>query len=260
MDKEVFVCAQTFNQSNIADTILSPCGQLFYSGINGYRNLHSLFFIGDDLITPNNISDFCLISVEFSGEPSEEMNREAWADPIRFEILHNLCDEDKSLYLGFIGYLPVGSNEQNKCPAHIELLEYLTNLEEERKIYIDTYPPFGYGNKPIKKLFFEVPPSDMEWVVKNAWPGAIPSYTIEGYCLSPGKIQLFSQWNNCSKDGKLFNAILKECQFVFFTHPQEHRHFMFLTNNYSDAEFKDKISKALINKLNDWEVTSLVVQ
>ncbi len=201
-------------------------------------NLNELAFAGDNLYRSIILNDIHLYNLKFLGEAEEIRDREAWADPLRAKVLRRLSCENCSWYLGFVGHYTIQLFEQDGRSVPLELVEYFSKKDAAQITDVSTREPFGYGKGLITKLFFEIPNHEIDWVVRNIWTNALQAYSIEGYNFTSGCIDLLRDWGDRPKDEMLFREVVDKSQALFYTHPEEHRHFAFITNKYNPVEFQ----------------------
>lgn len=224
-----------------------PLDDLYYHYQDPTRepvNNNYLTLAGDGLTKTNQFSDVKVFELGFYGEPESDIFREAWADPLRAEILKRLAGAGRSWYITFsadVTELLITHDEQFEPRASKELYEYLTGLGPDKTTLLNSPKPYGYGWGSTKRLFFEVPNDDIKWVVEHVWEDDMGGYPIEGYNFKSGKIALLKEWNERPRDAVLFREVLDETYMMFYTTPAENRHFTFVTNKLSLADFERQI-------------------
>jgi len=238
VEKTVEVYEDVLQVNEGGEVIHSPLEDLYYWR-KGQEpiNLNYLTFAGDGLYRSTLLTDVKTFSLEFEGESEEERDREAWADPLRADVLKSLTGKNQSWYIGFVGDYTeqIINQDQRKVPE--ALTSYFAQKDPTEVAIVDSRPPYGYGSGIQKRFFFEVPTHEIDWFVRNIWSEAYPSYPIEGYNFISGKIDMLKLWNEKLRDELLFREVIDQTFAVFYTHPQEHRHFSFLTNKLSFSEF-----------------------
>jgi hypothetical protein len=228
--------------SESGEVIHHPLDQLYYHYEEPGRepvNQNYLTFAGDHLTKSNLMGDLKIFHLEFSGEP--ELDGEAWANPIRAEVLKRLTDEGRSWYISFIGDITQKILLQDERTVSQEFFTYMSKINPEMYIVLDSYKPYGYGKGRKKRIFFEIPNHEIEWVVPNIWLEAWAGYPIEGYNFPSGRIGLLKNWIERPRDALLFKEVTDETYISFFS-PSHHRHFAFLTNKFTLPEFTKKIN------------------
>jgi hypothetical protein len=242
-NKNIELFEDEFQQNENGKVIHHPLDSLYYHYKNQGKkpaNLNHLTFAGDNLTETNIYNDVKVFDLWFSGEL--ELDREEWADPLRAEILKRLTGDGRSWYISFVGDVTERFFLHDEREVHEELLAYIAKKGSEDLILLDSKVPYGYGNGTKKRIFFEVLNQDLEWIVKTVWSEAYPGYSIEGYNFSSGRIDLLKQWNERSRDAHLFREVIDNSYMMFYTYPEEHRHFTFLTNKLSYFNFEQKIN------------------
>lgn len=202
-----------------------------------------LSFAGHDLADSSILDDVRVFHLLFYGEPDEEANREAWADPIRAEILQRLCNKNQTWYIGALLYdsgIQVGSPKHNAADeAFINDADAKTS---KNIAIIRSEKPFGQGYGCIDKPLFEVADNSIAQAVKKCWPNAIQGIPIEGYLYESKSIHLIKEWDSKPRDDKLFRSVIDKITLAFYTFPAEHCHFAFVTNKFSLGEFRAAIN------------------
>jgi hypothetical protein len=189
-------------------------------------NENDLTFAGDDLYKSNSFENVCSYSLEFKGE--DEMDREAWADPVRAKALKNLSYPGYSWYISVVGEFkdPI-IRPDGTWVVPTNVLDYFSKKDPSQCIEVNSKNIYGYGIKPLKKIFYEIPNDEIEWFALNVLPEAYQSYSIEGYHLPSNQIQILEEWNKHDKDEELFHDVLEKVHYLFYMFPEEHRHFAF---------------------------------
>jgi len=238
IEKIVEACEHIVRLNEGDEVIHSPLEDLYY-WIKGKEpiNLNNLTFAGDGLYRSTLLTDVKTFSLEFDGESEDEMDREAWADPLRADVLKGLTGKDRSWYISFVGDYTeqIIKQDQRKVPE--ALTSYFAQKDPAEVAIVDSRPPYGYGGGIEKRFFFEVPTHEIDWFVRNIWPAAYQGYPIEGYNFASGKIARLKSWNEKSRDELLFREVIDQTFTIFYTHPEEHLYFAFLTNKLSFSEF-----------------------
>jgi hypothetical protein len=199
-------------------------------------NEHELAFAGDNLFASQAFQQIEEIRVSFYGESDDERYREAWADPLRLEILRNLAGKHRRWYIGYKSCWSMAIFDN--C-SEILLDMHVTGLsvwELSKVAIVDSGYRIGMGKGIVKKPIFEVGNKDLDDFVKQVWQAADPSFSIEGYCLEPGKLDRLRVWDKQQKNDDLFRQVIDECLILFYTYPSEPRHFHFITNKMDTEE------------------------
>ena len=213
-----------------------------------------LTFAGHDLYLSKLLENVRAFELTFHGEMPNERYREAWADPIRADVLKYLSGENQSWYISFVGDITerLLNNDGRKVPEKI--YKYFSGMDPKRVVTVKSEKPSGYGCGFEKRIFFEIPNEEIEWAVKNIWPQAMEIYPIEGYNLPLGRMDLIKKWDQEQRDDRLFQEVMKNSLITFFTSPAEHTYFEFLTVNFDFNELAQKINlEELQRKANEIE-------
>lgn len=229
-------------QNNLTNPVSNSLAHLFHWTSNHPpQNNNALSFFGDDVgfaSVPDQVQSFY---IKFFGEDPSIMDREAWADPLRAEILKRLSVEGRSWYIGTYGFeTKEYIQKQTNIPLASQNL-FLSKFNPDNIIVIPTNPPFGMGKEIIQKVFIEVTLQDIDWAIENIWPDAFCNFPIEGYNLPSGMINELFNWSERHKDIALFNEVLQKSDSIFYTFPSEHRHFCFISNKYTLTSFIDRL-------------------
>ena len=241
-----------FNESGIiTNHPLDYLYEYFPESNRNARNLHDLIFAGDGLDQSKILNDVKMFELRFYGEPDSIHYREEWADPLRADILKSLSSNERSWYLSFDGYSPYNLEYRDKVNVSPEVLDFFSRKEKNHVVFIDSHKRSKTDGKPIKRLFVEVTHEEIESAVKMIWPLAWNPETIQGYNFLANRIDLVKEWESSKKDEKLFRRLLDENEVFFFSYPEEHRHFIFISNKYSSSEFVKKIRLQDLRKKAD---------
>ena len=210
-----------------------------------------LSFAGHDLDQSTLLIGTKVFYLGFQGEMPDELYREAWADPLRAKILKRLSKKNRSWYISFVGDITerIILDDGRKVPE--KLFQYFSKMDPSRVTTVMSEKPFGFGNGFERKMFFEIPNQEIEWAVQNIWPEAMEIYPIEGYNLPQGRIDLIRNWDQKKRDDRLFREVLENSYLSFFTYPEEHRHFKFVTLNLELQEFTEMINLESLQKKAD---------
>ncbi len=207
-----------------------------------------LTFAGHDLDKSTLLTDTKVFCLEFYGEMPDELFHEAWADPLRAEVLKKLSGKNRSWYISFVGDITerMICNDGRKVPEKV--FQYFSGMDPSRITAVMAEKPFGAGSGFEKRIFFEIPDQEIEWAVQTIWHEAMEMYPIEGYNLPEGRIDLIRAWGQRKRDDVLFREVLENSFLCFFTYPEEPRHFKFLTKNLEIQEFAEMINLELLQK------------
>ncbi len=200
-----------------------------------------LTFGGHNLDKSSKLDDVTVFYLEFQGESKENENREAWADPLRAEVLHRLTNNNRCWYLSMI---------DRWFKDKTEIGDVLTKIVGMKlnQVEVKSEKPYGYtyGFKP--RVFFEIPNNILSEVVKYFWSEATPGYPIEGYNMETGQIEVLSHWDASVRDDKLFRNVIDQTFVNFYTFPAEHRFFVFVTNKLNYSELANLIGLEELQK------------
>jgi len=197
-----------------------------------------LTFGGHDLPKSPILGGVRVFYLEFFGEPTPVLYREAWADPLRIEVLQRLSQHNKSWYLSCVGTYLNTSSPDGYMPIVGELQQEFFKGQEPSFAVVQSEIQFGYGKGFHPRFFFEVPNQLLPRVVQKYWATAIPGWPMEGYNMASGQIQLLSEWDKRPRDDRLFRDVMDEVQVAFYTYPAEHRHLVFVTNKLDLGEMR----------------------
>lgn len=186
-----------------------------------------LTFDGHDLAKSVLLDDVRVFHLTFHGESADIQHREAWADPLRVEVLQRLSPEDRAWYLSCVGTYLNSSSPAEYTPI-VQDLEGL--LKDEQAIFAVVHSEFGFGERLHPRLFFEAPNRFLPQIVHRYWPRAIPGWPMEGYNMAPGQIDLLREWDKRPRRDRLFRDVMDQVFIAFYTFPAEHRHFVFVTS------------------------------
>jgi len=227
--------------------VYHPLDVLYSTGSSGMQlNSGMLAFAGDDLNKSSMFYDVRSIWVEFSGEA--ELDREAWADPLRGEMLRRLsvglrknwCIDAK----GDVGLAGIGSGIQNLDQV---VEDQFVRLHKLLSVHI-TMPLPNSINSFDRRYAVEYPPVLVGEAVNLCWPNAYPGAPIEGYLLPSDGIELLVRWETMPRTPELFREVLDVSDVLFTTVPSEHRHFVFFTSKLEVNRFLDLIDIEQLRK------------
>jgi len=246
---EITLFEDKWQFSEDGSVLYSPIRNLRYSPPERAPITYGCFsFAGHDLDKSTLLKGAKAFYLEFHGETPNELYREAWADPLRAKILKQLSEKNRSWYISFVGDITerIILHDGREVPEKI--FQYFSKMDPSRVATVMSEKPFGAGNGFEKRIFFEIPNHEIEWVTQNIWPEAMEIYPIEGYNLPQGRIDLIRNWDQKKRDDRLFREVLENSFLSFFTFPEEHRNFKFLTLNLELKEFIEIINLELLQK------------
>lgn len=196
-----------------------------------------LTFCGHDMsIAFSPLQDIHVFYLEFSSKSIGAVHREAWADPLRLEVLKRLSQVDRSWYFGFIADPPIdGFNES------LPKFQQDPPSEHLRYVVVKSEKPAIYGAGFVSKLFVEAPNSLLPLIFSHYWTTHIPGFPIEGYNMPSGQIGLLADWDKRDRDASLFREVLDQSFITFYTVPAEHRDFAFVTNKLGLDDLRNMI-------------------
>ncbi len=191
-----------------------------------------LSFAGHELDKSPLLGGMRVFFLEFFGEADSVRDREAWADPLRVEVLQRLTAPERAWYLGVIPRHLDGGDLTNAVPFEQERSEWQALLGNQHAVsaVVQSEKRYGHGKGFLPRLFFEVPNQYLANGVTQYWPEGIPGYPIEGYNMSAGQIELLREWDRRPRDDRLFREVMDRVFIAFYTFPAENRHFAFVTN------------------------------
>ena len=202
-----------------------------------YINLHEFAFAGDDLQESKILHDIRLFEVIFHGEPNDKRWREAWADPLRADILERLSGENRSWYLSYF------SKDLDIClhrqyPSEIqEILQFLPQKEPQKIALIDSRLPFGTGNEFEIRAFFEVSNKEVNSITQRIWSETLQPYPIQGINMISDNISMLQEWDRREKTETLFREILDVAKIYFYSWPEEQHYLRYFTNKMTLGDF-----------------------
>jgi len=222
-------------------------GRIIHHPLNGpYRfstgadmpSYGHLTFGGHDLAESSILSDVKVFYLEFFGEPPSTLDREAWADPLRAEALQRLSHQSRAWYLSFIGDLPDTTSSTGYVSIDEELRRDLIKNEALNFAIVRSERQYGYGKGFRTRLFVETPNRLLSNLIARYWPRAYPGDPIEGYSIASGQIEALGEWDKKLRDDQLFREVIDQVFVAFYTYPEEHRHFVFVTNKLDLNDMK----------------------
>ena len=183
----------------------------------------------------------------YGNADNNEDDREAWADPIRFEVLRRLRHQDWNWYIAADGWAPYPTNPGGHIPLDRHLQNLFAKTHSIQSIPVRSFPAqsgkmvaghWVWTSEPSTRTFFEIPFPLIGDAASVIWSNASPGIPIEGYQMPQGSLNLLRQWGNEPLDEKLFRQVIDACSVVFYTWPAEHRRFAFLTNKWSLSDLQ----------------------
>lgn len=201
-------------------------------------NNHELAFAGDGLCESNLFDDIAEITVAFYGEDRGCYSRELWANPFRSEILRRLAGEEHCWYIGYrTNYLGFHDNV-SKIWLGMNFFSSLMERNLSDLVFLDSGYHIGFGNGVVKKPVFEVQNHELDGFMDEVWPKVdYAAFSIEGYCMQPGKLELLREWNERERTPELFKEVINECFTLFYSSNYNHRFMQFITNKMDLDEF-----------------------
>lgn len=194
-----------------------------------------LSFVGNNMGDSPLLQDFKAFHLGFYG--GDGSYGDTWADPLRANILEKLTSESEQWYLSFHSYY----TEINLLPFE-EILQHRFIKENNLNfIVIHSEKVWGSGMGIRSRLFFEVPNNIILEMVLTFWSDSITTSPIEGYLMSPGRLDLLTDWDNQRRDDQLFRDILDQISLAFFTFATENTHMAFITSKYSKDDLERRI-------------------
>ncbi len=224
-------------------------GKILYHPFIGpyYRlpnnNSIPIYFAGPDLVESKILEDIRVFFLMIHGEP-DHSGREPWADPIRCDIFERLSKKGFSWYFTSKSNIFPGKfdSDGNYLPGE----EYLPHqlFQTYGLEHISFRKPIGYGPEPNRmrtRYFFEASDDNLSTVVSDYWDWLDIGLQIDGFQMASNQIKLFEEWENRPWDDKLFREIMDEAFIAFYTFPDEHRHFVFLSNKLTLEELTARL-------------------
>jgi hypothetical protein len=198
----------------------------------GYR----LTFEGQPLTDFSAFDDVNVFYLSFHSDTDIEDHREAWADSLRAEVLKRLCPSGYSWYISCVGNV---LGDGSVLPAVVEdMRETLFDSEVPDHVVVQSKTPSGFREVFMPRLFVEVPHPLLTKFILRYWPQAWEGAPIEGYNMPSGHIHLLEEWNKKAKDWNLLRRVIDQVFVAFYTFPEEHKHFAFVSNklNFTDIQ------------------------
>ena len=204
-------------------------------------NRGDLTFVGDEVFRSRLFEDIKLYEIGFFGEPEEIRHRESWATSIRAKIIEKLSIEKNSWYISFVNYSPFDEIFSNNNQVPLQLRKYFIKKDPKEIVTINSQKPPILGKGFGKRLFFEVKNEEICEVINLIWPESVERYSIQGFNFESGQIEQLRNWDQEERNEQLFRRVVDKSRIMFFTYPEEHRNFAFLTNKISKEEFLELI-------------------
>jgi hypothetical protein len=117
-------------------------------------------------------------------------------------------------------------------------------------IKADEQSSLGYGDIE-GRLFVEYSADLMAEVLTRYLPRIYPGSPFEGCLMPAGQIHKLAEWNTQPRNDVLFRAVMDGVDMLFYTAPEEHRHFIFLTTKYSLDEMAAMLDLPSLQKAVD---------
>jgi hypothetical protein len=225
----------------------------------GGKNL--LSFSPGDLANFPIYDDIKVFHISIYGKADDnDDDREAWADPIRFELLRKLRYKDWNWYISANGWHLDPANPTGYITLEQHVQNIFARSHDVKSIAVRSFPEVSSKMvsgqwvsiiKPCKRTFFEIPYPLIEEVASVIWAETVPGYPIEGYQLPPGSLDILGRWGNEPLDENLFRQVVDSCSIIFYTWPAEHRRFAFMTNKWSLDVMKNMLDIPSLQKVAD---------
>lgn len=222
-------------------------GQVIHHPLNSRYNFTDrnnisygyLTFAGHNLAKSTILDNVRVFYLQFFGEANDVFYQEDWANPLRIEVLRRLNHKKHSWYLSFTGDVSVPTNPLTYIPIEEDLQQNLLKDEQLDFVIVQSEKMHGYGQGFEPRLFFESSDNIIPYVVNHYWSQVLPGFTIEGYNINRGQVQLLQQWDKKPRDAQLFREVMDQTFITFYTFPAENRDFVFVTNklNLEDIEY-----------------------
>lgn len=226
-----------------------PLEDLYVWGLpDSPLNNHQFAFAGDDLCSSALFDDIKEFHMTFHVENEEGCGSAAWAHSLRANILTRLSGKDHCWYIGYRT-----ERQMSVYDKHSEVLldtdvPRLRMWELSELAFVDSGYRNNTGPGKIIKPIFEVRNIELEVFITEVWPKASSSFSIEGYCMPHGRLNLLRKWNKRERTAELFKEVIDECRILFFTSSDDHRDFHFITGKMDLDEFAKTIN---LNDLHD---------
>ncbi|HEY9087025.1 MAG TPA: hypothetical protein VIO36_02570 [Anaerolineaceae bacterium] len=218
-------------------------------------------------LSPGNLAEFSIFDdvkvflFSIYGKSAENNDpREAWADPIRIEVLKKLSQRNHSWYISADLWFTDPSNPSDSISFEEYLQKKDSPQEALQSISIRSFPNrFGtmtsgkwiWTTTPRDREFFEIPYSQIHKIVPFIWAHAIPGSPIEGYHLPSGRLDLLGKWGMQPLDHRLFRQVIDTCPVLFYTFPAENVHFSFLTNKWTLRTLENMLDIPVLQTIAD---------
>jgi hypothetical protein len=214
-----------------------------------------LAFCPSDLAVLNSVHNLRVFTFNIYGRVDEtEDFRDAWADPLRVEVLRNLLSKNNHWFVSAVGDIPDKREPSGYKSLDLFLLENMIQEEKLDHVYVHSKIRTPLKDDIHKRLFFQVPSQIIPIVVNYCWKYSLPMYPIQGFELVPSGIREIARWENELRNEALFINVIEKSSLIFYTWPEENNRFAFLTNKYSYQELRNSL------KIDDLQEYALRIQ
>lgn len=235
----------------------------FYQEGGGHKfHYGDVALAGHDLDESDRLDDVRSYWLYFHGEPDDQRDREEWADPLRVATLRSLCRSTGHVwYMTFKGDVvdPLSPTGWHSLDEEMQT-QYVSRYQLPHTIITaeaDYY--LGQGDNG-RRLFVEYPADLMAEVLTRYLPRIYPGSPFEGCLMPAGQIHRLAEWNAQPRNDVLFRAVMDGVDALFYTVPEEHRHFVFLTTKYSLSDMAAMLDlpslQQAVDQLNNNEAPS----
>ena len=249
-DSRVEFYARSVQRDAVGQIIYHPLAGLYrVSGDSRYSH-GDLALAGNNLDQSDYLDDVREYRLEFYGESSEYLDREAWADSLRGDVLYNLSQTTGSRwYVAFKGDMPDPKSATGFHSLDEDVMtNYISRYHlQHAVVHADPDSLLGRGNFG-RRLFVEYPPSLIAEVIERYLHRVYPAAPFEGCLMASGQINRLVDWNAQPRTDLLFREVIDTVDMLFYTVPAEHRHFIFLTSKYAPDEMARMISLDMLQE------------
>jgi hypothetical protein len=221
--------------------------------------LTSLTFATREIVASPLTQAIKVFYVKFFGEAAEEKDREAWADPLRALILERLSKVNSAWYLSLVGEFGKKDMTPVKYQIERDFFDFFMKDGFDYRLYQDRQYR-GWSHEKgwyliddyAQRIFIEVPNQHLAKAVSVSWPFTAYKHAIEGYNMETHQLDLIELWKSKTKSVDLFQEVIKNIFYAFYTFPSENIHFAFLTDKLDLNEFVELINlKELIERARE---------
>jgi hypothetical protein len=212
-----------------------PLSDFYRVGDGKKYHYGDVAFAGHDLDESDRLDDVRSYWLYFHGEPISVRDREAWADPLRVAALRSLCRSTGHVwYMAFKGDVPDLQSPTGVHSLDEEIMaQYVSKYQlPHTAVAAAEHSWLGHGDSG-RRLMVEYPAELMAEVLTRYLPDIYPASPFEGYLMPAGQIHTLAEWNSHPRTDLLFRAVMDGVDMLFYTAPEEHRHFVFLTTKYT---------------------------